>query len=73
MIQIKGKLKYYNIGTGTWGLISEDGTKYELLKSAFTESFKDDIEVIVEGIIRNDVMSLAMIGKILEVKSFSFI
>ncbi len=68
-ITITGRVERQELGTGTWALISSDGQTYEL-KDPPEELCQSQTQVKVEGDIREDVMSLAMIGPILEVKSF---
>ncbi|MBL1211456.1 hypothetical protein [Geminocystis sp. GBBB08] len=66
MIKITGIIKYQDIGVGVWTLVSESGETYELYKPS--ESIRQDgLKVRVEGKIRDDIMSMAMVGKILEI------
>jgi hypothetical protein len=57
------------MGPGTWALVTDSGETYEL-KDAPDELKKSDLKVKVEGQVREDVMTFAMIGPVLEVKSF---
>lgn len=68
-IKVKGIIERKGFGPGTWALVSEDGATYEL-KDAPSELKKADLKVIVQGEVRDDVMTFAMIGPVLEVKSF---
>ena len=70
MITVTGKIEKKDIGIGTWALITDDGITYEL-RNPPPELKQPQQRVQVTGIIRNDVMSIAMIGEILEVNSFS--
>jgi hypothetical protein len=63
VIQRKG------FGAGTWAIDAEDGKTYELY-SPPTELQQAGLRVKVDGEIRDDVMSFAMIGQILDVKQF---
>ncbi|MBE9042011.1 hypothetical protein IQ235_14610 [Oscillatoriales cyanobacterium LEGE 11467] len=67
---VKGTIERVEIGTGTWALKAEDGTTYELDVSAPDELLKPSLKVKVEGRVLEDVMTLAAIGPVLEVKSF---
>ncbi|BAQ62195.1 hypothetical protein GM3708_2601 [Geminocystis sp. NIES-3708] len=68
MIKVTGIIKYQDIGVGVWILISESGETYELYKPSEAIR-KKDLKVTVEGKIRDDIMSIAMVGKILEIVS----
>jgi hypothetical protein len=68
-IKVKGVIERKGFGPGTWALVSEDGATYEL-KDAPSELQKADLKVTVKGEVRDDVMTFAMIGPVLEVKSF---
>lgn len=68
-ISVKGVIERKGLGTGTWALVSDSGETYEL-KDVPDELKKSDLKVKVEGQVRDDVMTIAMIGPVLEVKSF---
>ncbi len=68
-ISVKGVIERKGLGPGTWALVTDSGETYEL-KDAPAELKKSDLKVKVEGQIRDDVMTFAMIGPVLEVKSF---
>ncbi|MCA1991858.1 MAG: hypothetical protein LDL41_07410 [Coleofasciculus sp. S288] len=68
-MSITGVIERKGLGPGTWALVADSGETYEL-KNAPDELKKSDLKVKVEGEIREDVMSFAMIGPVLEVKSF---
>ena len=68
-INVKGVIERKGLGTGTWALVTDSGETYEL-KDAPDELKKSDLKVKVEGQVRDDVMTIAMIGPVLEVKSF---
>jgi hypothetical protein len=67
-VTVKGTIARQDFGPGVWSLVSDDVT-YELHNPP-KELQQDGMTVSVEGQIRDDVMSLAMIGPILEVKHF---
>jgi hypothetical protein len=71
-ISVTGTVERKGFGPGTWALVSADGKTYEL-KSAPSELKQADLKVKVEGTIRDDVMTFAMIGPVLEVDSFEVI
>ncbi|MBD2125528.1 hypothetical protein NDI39_16610 [Microcoleus sp. ZQ-A2] len=68
-ISVKGVIERKGLGPGTWALVTDSGETYEL-KDAPDELKKSDLKVKVEGQVRDDVMTFAMIGPVLEVKSF---
>jgi hypothetical protein len=68
-INVTGVIERKGLGPGTWALVTDSGETYEL-KDAPAELKKSDLKVKVEGQVRDDVMTFAMIGPVLEVKSF---
>ena len=68
-MKVTGKMEMKGFGFGVWALVTEDGTTYEL-KDYPPELEQEGIKVEVEGKIRDDVMTMAMIGKVLEVESY---
>jgi hypothetical protein len=69
MITAIGKIEKKGFGTGAWALVTTDGTTYELIDCPH-DLRKEGIEVKIDGTIDNDMMTLAMIGKVLKVSSF---
>ena len=67
-IKVEGTIERKGFGTGTWALVSNDDT-YELHKAP-KELQKAGLKVSVEGQIRKDVMTIAMLGPVLEVKHY---
>jgi len=71
-ITVTGTIEYREMGTGAWALVADDGETYELRIPPDILQ-KSGQKVKVTGQVRDDMMSLAMIGKILEVESFELI
>ncbi len=69
-INVTGVIERKGLGPGTWALVTDSGETYEL-KNAPDELKKANLKVKVEGQVRDDVMTFAMIGPVLEVKSFN--
>ena len=69
---VTGTVEKKGFGFGTWALVAEDGTTYEL-KDLATELKQEGIKVEVKGKIREDVMTIAMIGAVLEVESYKLL
>ena len=67
-MKIQGKIEHKGFGTGTWALVTDDQT-YEL-KDAPSDLQKKGLNVEVEGEVRSDVFTAAMIGPVFEVQSF---
>ncbi|NES87676.1 MAG: hypothetical protein F6K10_43690 [Moorea sp. SIO2B7] len=68
-INVTGRIEKKGFGFGTWALVTEGGETYEL-KDPPQELCQSGLKVNVEGQIREDVMTLAMIGPVLEVQSY---
>jgi hypothetical protein len=72
-LTVEGTVQRSPMGTGTWALVTRDGSTYEILKGAPQELLQEGLQVKAKGQVREDVMTLAMIGPVLEVKSFEAI
>lgn len=70
-IQVEGAIERKRIGVGTWALVSGSET-YELHNPP-KDLQQDGLRVKVEGDICNDIMTIAMIGPVLEVKQFEIL
>lgn len=68
-IKATGKIEKKGFGFGTWALVTKEGKTYEVYQPP-SELCKPITQVTVSGIIREDIMTAAMIGQVLEVKSF---
>ncbi|PSO47408.1 MAG: hypothetical protein BRC33_12830 [Cyanobacteria bacterium SW_9_44_58] len=71
MITVTGTIEKREVGIGAWALVTDQGSVYEL-RNPPKILCPSQQRVKVTGTIRNDVMSLAMIGEILEVDSFEW-
>jgi hypothetical protein len=69
-ITVTGTIQRSDMGAGTWALVTENGETYEIKRGAAKELLKSGQKVKVQGQVREDVMTTAMIGPVLEVKSF---
>ena len=72
-LTVEGTIQRSPMGTGTWALVTHDGSTYEILKGAPKELLQAGLQVKAKGQVREDVMTIAMIGPVLEVKSFEVI
>ncbi len=72
MIKITGIIEKKGFGTGTWAIVTETGQVYEL-NWIPEELQKIGIKVEIEGIIREDIMTLAMIGPVLEIENYQIL
>lgn len=67
-IEAKGTITFQSFGLGVWALAANDIT-YELFEPP-TELQQEGLAVNITGIIRDDIMTVTMIGPVLEVQSF---
>ena len=66
---ISGTIQKKGFGFGTWALETDQGDCYELHEPP-NELQEVGLKVKVEGDIRDDIMTIAMIGPVLAVKHF---
>ncbi|MEY2914154.1 MAG: hypothetical protein RLZZ184_3463 [Cyanobacteriota bacterium] len=69
-VTITGTIERRNIGLGAWAFVTEDGVTYQIPKSADKNLLKSGQKAKVTGEVRNDLMTTAMIGPVLEVDDF---
>ncbi|USR92816.1 hypothetical protein NEA10_08920 [Phormidium yuhuli AB48] len=69
-MKLTGVVKHVAMGTGAWTLETGTGQVYELHESTPSEVLKPGQSVTLEGTVRDDVMTLAALGPVFEVKSF---
>jgi hypothetical protein len=69
-ITVEGTVQKSNMGSGTWALVADSGNTYEIHHDAPTGLLKDGQHVRVDGEVKEDAMSIAMIGPVIEVKTF---
>ncbi len=72
-ITVKGTIQRRDIGTGAWALVTDEGTTYEILKTVDKNLLQAGQTVKVTGRVREDIMTIAMIGPVLEVRSFQVV
>jgi hypothetical protein len=68
-LTVKGRIEQKGFGFGVWALVTKDGTAYEL-KDPPEELSQPLASVTIEGVIREDIMTMAAIGQVLEIKSY---
>lgn len=68
-ITVTGKVEKSDFGVGVWALIAENGETYELYNPP-TQLKQPQAKVTITGKIRDDIMTVAMIGPVLEVTDF---
>ncbi|MDJ1171393.1 hypothetical protein PMG71_18335 [Roseofilum sp. BLCC_M154] len=71
-MKVTGTIERQEIGVGTWALLSETGEVFELM-DAPPEILQPGLKCSVEGTIRDDVMTMAAIGPVLEVNAFELL
>ena len=72
-IQIVGTIEYIDIGTGTWAIATDTDQQYEIWQPAPAEILQEGLEVSVTAKIRDDVMTLAAIGDVIEITDFQIL
>ncbi len=68
-ITVTGKVEQSEIGIDTWALVTEEGEIYELMDPP-EQLCRSLVKVKVEGQVRDDVMTIAAIGPVLQINSF---
>ena len=68
-ITATGKIEKKGFGFGTWAFTTTEGKTYELYEPP-SELAQEIDSVTIEGLIREDIMTMANIGPVLEVKYF---
>ncbi|MCY7333200.1 MAG: hypothetical protein LH649_11200 [Pseudanabaena sp. CAN_BIN31] len=69
-IKIAGTVEYIDIGTGTWAIVTDTDEQYEIWQPAPEAILQEGLKVTVTAKIRDDVMSFAAIGDVLEIEDF---
>jgi hypothetical protein len=69
-ITVTGTIERRNIGIGAWAFVTEDGVTYEIPKSTDKNLLKSGQKAKITGKVREDLMTAAMIGSVLEVDAF---
>ncbi len=69
---VTGTVKYQPVGVGTWTIVSDKGVTYELYKPP-AEIKENDLKVTIEGKIKKGIMTIAMVGDVLEIDSYNII
>ncbi|PSP17054.1 MAG: hypothetical protein BRC58_07450 [Cyanobacteria bacterium QS_8_64_29] len=69
-VTVTGRVERRDIGPGAWALVADDGEAYEL-QDPPAELCRTQTPVRVTGELRPEVMTVAAIGPVLAVRSFS--
>jgi hypothetical protein len=69
-IQIAGTVEYIDIGTGTWAIVTDTDEQYEIWQPAPEAILQEGLKVRVTAKVRDDVMSMAAIGDVIEIEDF---
>ena len=72
-IQIAGTVEYIDIGTGTWAILSDTDEQYEIWQPAPVAILQEGLKVTVTAKIRDDIMSMAAIGDVIEIEDFHIV
>jgi hypothetical protein len=69
---VTGTIELKGFGFGTWALVTDGGETYEL-KDPPDGLCQEQAKAKVKGKIRDDIMTIAAIGPVLEVESFEIL
>ncbi|MCU0447572.1 MAG: hypothetical protein MUE85_21955 [Microscillaceae bacterium] len=69
---IQGKVQKQNLGTGFWGIIADNGEKWRPVKMPKALQ-KDGIQVEIEAELANEMVSIFMWGKAIQIKKHKII
>ena len=72
-ITVTGTIEHRDIGVGAWTLVTEEGRTYQIMRGADKKLLQSGQKAEVTGKVREDIMTTAMIGPVLEVNSFNLI
>ncbi len=73
-VSVKGTINKVDIGPGAWAIKSEDGKTYQIFMRNFPkELLVEGSKILINGKIRDDIMTTAMIGPVLEMESYETI
>ncbi|MBD2178226.1 hypothetical protein H6F42_15010 [Pseudanabaena sp. FACHB-1998] len=71
--QIVGTVEYIDIGTGTWAIATDTDEQYEIWQPAPEAILREGLKLSVTAKIRDDVMSIAAIGDVIEIEDFQIL
>lgn len=69
MIEVEGTVQRSPLGLGAWALHTAD-TTYEIYQGEPADIQQEGLTIRAQGRIRDDVMTIAMIGPVLEITRF---
>ena len=70
-LYLEGRVERSTLGLGAWTLVTTAGQTYEIYQQNVPEDLlKDQQQVKVTGKVHQDVMTIAMVGPVLEVFHF---
>ncbi|MBF2087587.1 MAG: hypothetical protein IGR80_15830 [Synechococcales cyanobacterium K44_A2020_017] len=71
-VHLSGTIQRVTLGMGAWTLVTDQGDTYELHRPP-ADLCNAGLAVTVQGQIRSDIATLAMVGPVLEIKTFSIV
>ncbi|NET38177.1 MAG: hypothetical protein F6K19_40295 [Cyanothece sp. SIO1E1] len=72
-ITVEGTIQRAGMGPGAWAIITPQGQSYELQKGTPDDLLQVGLRVKLQGHVRDDVMTFAMVGPVLEVEAFELL
>ncbi|ASC74259.1 hypothetical protein XM38_052340 [Halomicronema hongdechloris C2206] len=73
MITLAGTIQRVQMGPGTWTLTTADGSTYELHANLPEALQQPGLSVRLQGRLRDDVMTLAMVGPVFEITDYEIL
>lgn len=67
--EYQGKIEFLDIESGVWVLTVSSGTHYALFRAP-KDLLQEGLEVTIQGQVKEDMLTVAQVGPVLEVKSF---
>jgi hypothetical protein len=71
-MKLTGKVAFRDLEGGVWVLEGDDGRTYELV-GGDRKMLRDGVRVQVEGELRRDAVTVAMIGPVVSVKHYKML
>jgi hypothetical protein len=69
MQEYQGKIEFLDIESGVWVLTVPSGQHYALFRAP-KDLLQEGLEVTIQGQVKEDMLTVAQVGPVLEVKSF---
>jgi len=68
-----GTVRQSDLGMRTWTLVSDQNVTYEIMQPVDKNLLQEGLRVKVTAMVRADVMSMAMVGEVIEIVDYSIL